>query len=181
MENTTTVTPAKSAIQYGVIFGIIMVLEFVIGYVMNFDPISDPWFGTTINVLNYFILPILLITIGINNYKKLNHGFISFSQCLKIGVTICIIAGLIYAIFSAIFMTLFPEFVDELLAKTRSALAKTEGMTDEGMEVALSWTKKFMSPVFAVPATLLMFSFIGLIYSLIIGAIMKNNKPEVYS
>lgn len=181
MENTTIVTPAKSAIQYGVIFGTIMILEFVIGYVMDFDPISNPWFGTLINVLNYFVIPVALIILGIGNFKKLNAGFISFGECLKIGVTICVIAGLIYALFFAAFIMIFPEFVDELISKTRSVMAQTEGMTDEAMEMGLSWTRKFMSPVFAIPATLLMFSFIGLIYSLIIGAIMKNNKPEAYS
>lgn len=181
MENNTALTPAKSAVQYGVIFGIIMVLEFVIGYVMDFDPISDPWFGTLINFLNYLILPVALIIIGIKHFKQHHAGFISLSQCLKIGVIICIIAGLIYALFFSLFITIFPEFVDDLISKTRSVMLKTEGMTDEGMEMALSWTRKFMSPMFAIPATLLMFAFIGLVYGLIIGAIMKNKKPEVYS
>ena len=97
-------SPSKSALQYGALFGILMVLEFVIVYVMDVDPISNPAAGIIINTLNYLVFPVSIITISCMNYKKnLNNGFISFGECLKIGVTICLIAGLIYGVFSAVF------------------------------------------------------------------------------
>ena len=89
-----TVSPSKSAIQYGVVFGIIMILELVISFSFNITP-ENKAFGISINILNFLILPITLIIIGCNNYKdKFNSGFISFSECLKIGVTICIVLRL---------------------------------------------------------------------------------------
>ena len=97
MENKTSTS--KFALQYGVLFGVIMILEFVIGYILNIDPNTNPSFGVIISVLNYLILPAILIYIACNTYKiKFNNGFISFGQCLKIGVTICIIAGLLYGL-----------------------------------------------------------------------------------
>jgi len=39
-------------------------------------------------------------------------------------------------------------------------------------------SKKFMNPVFSIPLTILMFAFIGLIYSLIIGAIVKKDAYQ---
>ena len=180
MEQTSS--PSKSALQYGILFGVFMILEFVISYVMNIDPITNPTAGVIINVLNYLILPVTLIFIGCDNYKKkLNGGFISFGECLKIGVSICFIAGLIYALFSVVFNMIFPEFTEEILKKTRQVMLKqNSSMTSEQLEMAMSMTKKFMSPVFVIPITLAMFSFIGLIHSLIIGAFVKNEKPQSF-
>jgi hypothetical protein len=173
-------SPSKSALQYGALFGILMVLEFVIVYVMDVDPISNPTAGIIINTLNYLVFPVGIITIGCMNYKKnLNNGFISFGECLKIGVTICLIAGLIYGIFSAVFNMIFPEFIEELMKKTRQVMLKQNpSMTSAQAEMAISMTKKFMSPAIVIPATIAMYSFIGLIYSLIIGAFVKNDNPQ---
>lgn len=174
------ISPSKSALSFGILFGIIMILEFVILYVINVDPITNPSIGIVVNILNYLILPSVLITIGAINFKKkLNAGFISFVECLKIGVTICLIAGLIYALFSIVFNMVFPEFLEELLKKTRQVmLRQNPAMTSEQLEMAMTMTKKFMSPMLVVPVTVVMFSFIGLIYSLVIGAIIKNERPQ---
>ncbi|WP_298224357.1 DUF4199 domain-containing protein [Flavobacterium sp.] len=181
MTENTSNTTAKSAVQLGILFGIIMVLEFMVAYVMDIDPISNPTAGTIMNVCNYLIFPVTLIFIVCNDYKKANYGFISFSECLKKGVTLCLIAGIIYGVFSVIFNMIFPEFIDEILKKTRAVmLEKSPEMTSEQLEMALTWTKKFMNPMIAVPVTLLMFSFLGLIYSLIIGAIVKKDKPQSF-
>ena len=46
------VSPSKSALQYGALFGVLMILEFVIVYVMDVDPISNPTTGIIINTLS---------------------------------------------------------------------------------------------------------------------------------
>lgn len=175
-------SPSKSALQYGVLFGILMVLEFVILYVLDIDPISNPSAGIVINTMNYLVFPVSIITIGCLNYKKkLNEGFISFGECLKIGVTICLIAGLIYGIFSVVFNMIFPEFMEEILKKTKQVmLQQNPTLTTAQLDMAMSMTKKFMSPALMVPVTVAMYSFIGLIYSLIIGAFVKNDNPQSF-
>lgn len=177
-----TISPSKSAIQFGVLFGIVMILELVISYVFNISPANNKGYGISINILNFFILPIALIFVGCNNYKnKINSGFISFSESLKIGVTICVIAALLYSIFSVVFNMIFPEYVQEILNQTKQAiLQQNPDMPKEQLEMALSWTEKLMKPVFVVPITIIMYAFIGLIYSLIIGAIVKKERPISY-
>ena len=181
IENKDNLT-IKPAIRLGVLFGIIMVLEFMIFYVMDIDPITNPTVGAVMNFCNYLIFPVALISHVLNDYKKTNHGFISFGESLKLGVTLCFIAGLIYALFSVIFNMIFPEFVDEILKKTKAVMIqKSPDMTSEQLEMAMTWTKKFMNPMIVVPVTILMFSFLGLIYSLIIGAIVKKDKPQSFN
>lgn len=181
MKETTTKSPAKFALQFGVLFGVIMVLEFVILYVVDVDPLEMPLVGTLMNVLNYLILPIVFISIACINYRKQNSGFITFGESLKIGVVICLIASLISSIFSVIWNMIFPEYMQTVLRKTREVmLDQNPNMTSEQVDVALSMTEKFMSPAILIPVSLLMFCLIGLIYSLIIGAIVKNTPPTTF-
>ncbi len=172
------ISPAKSALNFGVIFGIILIVEFVIAYVLNIDPETNKGFGITINILNYFVIPVVLILLGCNNFKnKLNDGSVSLGQCLKIGVTICLIAALIYGVFYAIFNVVVPEFNQELISKIEKVMIEQNpDMPSEQREMALSITQKFMHPAFLIPVTIVMYCFIGLIYSLIIGAIVKKEK-----
>ena len=68
MENK--ITPAKNAMSFGVTFGIILVLEFVLMYVLNIDPSENAWAGVVMNILNYLILPFALIYIAANKFKN---------------------------------------------------------------------------------------------------------------
>jgi hypothetical protein len=95
MNEIATPSANKPAIQFGILFGVLMVLEFVIGYTMDIDPATNPTFGWTINILNYFVFPLIFIWMGCNAFKKSNNGFATFGQCIKIGVVICVIAALI--------------------------------------------------------------------------------------
>lgn len=175
-----TVSPTKSGLQYGVLFGIIMIFEFVVSYVLDIDPIENRSIGIVMNVFNYLIFPILFIYLGCTNYKnKMNSGFITFGECLKIGVSICALAGLLYGLFSSAFGLIFPEFIDDILRKSRSAmLSEDPNMSSEQVEMGLSMIKKFMNPAIAIPFTIAMYAFLGLIYSLIIGAITKKENPQ---
>jgi len=177
-----TISPAKSALQFGVLFGVLMILELVISFVTNINPASNRAYGIVINLLNFLIMPVGLILLGCNNFKnKINSGFISLSEALKVGVTVCVIAALVYGIFSAVFNMIFPEFVEEILRNAKTAmLQQNPEMPKEQMEMALSFTKKFMNPVIAIPATVIMYAFIGLIYSLIIGAIIKKEAQQSF-
>jgi hypothetical protein len=175
-----SISPAKSGIVFGVLFGVIMVLEFVIMYVIGMRSLVNSSAGVIVNIANYLVLPVVFIFLACNNYKKnINNGFISFGECLKTGVSITFMAAIIYATFNVIFNFIFPEFVDEMISISKEAMiSKNPEMSSEQIEMGLSMVKKFMNPLIVFPFTLAMFSFIGLIYSLIIGAIVKNEKPQ---
>ena len=181
MTEQSPVIKNNLSVQLGALFGVLMVLEFVIFYVMDINPLDNPAIGTIMNTCNYLILPVIFISMACNSLKTAQSGYISFGQSLKTGVLVCVLAGVIYALFSVIFNLIFPEFTDEILRKTRDVIVhKNPDMTQEQLAMALSWTKKFMKPQIAIPVTIVMFAFIGLIYSLIIGAIVKKDPPQIY-
>ena len=180
MENKTS--PTKSALIYGVFFGLFMILEFTIGYALNIDPQTNKSFGIAINVLNFLIMPFIFIYLACTNYKfKLNLGFISFGQCLKIGIVVCVIAAVLYSVFSSVFQMLFPEYFDEIFRKMGSIMREQNSqLTEEQIKMAVSMTKKFSNPAFAIPLTVVIYSLVGLIHSLIVGAVVKNEVKQSF-
>ena len=175
-----SVSPGKSGLLYGVLFGVIMVLEFVIMYIIGMRSLVGTSAGVIVNIANYLILPLIFISLGCINYKKnLNNGFISFGESLKIGVSITFIAGLVYGLFNIAFNFIFPEFINEMISISKNEMIRqTPNITSKDMEMGLTMMKKFMNPFIVFPVTLAMYSFIGLIYSLIVGAIIKNENPQ---
>jgi len=179
MENK--ITPAKSGLQLGLLFGVAMILEFAISYVIGIEKLIGTSFGIIVNLLNYLIFPLLFIFLGCTNYKKINNGFVTFSECLKIGISITIVAAFIYAVFNLIFNLIVPEFMEQILAITKSEMLKKKPeMTSEQIEMAISMTKKFLNPYIVFPFTIAMYAFFGLIYSLIIGAIVKKDLNQSF-
>ncbi len=176
MENKTSTK--KPGLEYGCYFGLAVIVSFVIIYALNIDPISNPLAGTLSSLFSYLVFPVTFITLAINTFKKNNNGFVSLGEAIKTGITVAFIGAVIFGVFSVIFNMLFPEYMDEILNQTRRLMMKQNpNMTSAQLEAAISMTKKFSSPVFSVPLSIVMFSFIGLIYSLIIGAIVKKDKP----
>ena len=182
MKETTT-SPAKAALPYGVLFGIIMVLEFVAMQVWKPDPAKYGWVGVVTNLLNFLILPALLVSLACNNYKnKINGGYISFSECLKSGVSVTVLAGFIYAVFYFIYYLIFPEFIDETMQQIKEITIKQKpDITAEELKMSLSIIEKTMQPYIAGPISIVMYAFIGLIISLIVGAVVKKENPGAFN
>lgn len=179
MENTTA--PSKSYLQFGLFYGLIMILSFVIIYALGIDPIENPMIGTVSSIFNYFFFPILFIFLGCNLFKKNNNGYISFVECLKVGVSIAFIGALVFAIFTVVFNLIFPEYMEEILGQTKQIMLKQNpNLTSEQLEMGVSMTKKFSNPLFSVPITIVMFSFLGLLYSLVVGLIVKKDNPQSF-
>lgn len=171
-------SPSKSGLLYGVLFGFIMVLEFVIMYAIGMKSLVNSSAGLIVNSANYLLLPVLFIFLGCYNYKiNINRDTISLNECLKVGVSITFVAAFIYATFNVLFNILFPDFINEMIEISKETMiSKSPNLNAEELKKGISVMKKFMNPFIVFPVTLAMYSFFGLIYSLIIGAIIKNQK-----
>jgi hypothetical protein len=175
-----SISPGKSGLIFGVLFGVIMILEFVIMYIIGMRSLVGTSAGVIVNIANYLVLPLVFIYLGCINYKKnLNNGFISFGEALKVGVSIAFIAALIYGLFNIAFNFIYPDFINEMISITQDDMIKQNpNITSKEMEMGIEMMKKFMNPLIVLPVTLAMYSFFGLIYSLIVGAIVKNENPQ---
>jgi hypothetical protein len=160
MENQTTTT--RTALKWGVIIGIISILYstaiMVSGQIGN-------------QALSYPVY--LIIAVGIylamNEFKKENQGFMSYSQGLGLGTMMSAISGLISSFFSMAYIT------DQIMKKAMEDMEK-KGIPDEQIDQAMEMSKMFMSPGAMFAFGLFGSILIGFILSLIIAAIVKKDK-----
>jgi Protein of unknown function (DUF4199) len=186
MENNKSIVQgaslAKSTIPYGVIFGIILVLEFVLSYTLELNSAENKGIGIVMGLMNNLILPFLFIFLACNNYKnKLNGGYISFGQCLKGGVSTMVLAALVSSVITSIFYLIIPKAKEQILEQTKISLASQPGMTSEQMKMSLEFTEIFLRPYALIPISIIMYAIIGLIISLIVGAIIKKDNPGAFN
>ncbi len=168
-----------SHIQFGVLYGVLMILGFVLVYLLKIDSNEKPMIGRFLSVCSYFIFPVVLLFFGIKIAKKNNSGTISVTECLKIGVSIAFIGAFLFGLFNVIFNLVFPEYLDKILIQTRKIMLEQDpNMKELQIQNGLSMTRKFSSPFLSFPFTILLFSFLGLVYSLIIGLIVRTEKSQ---
>lgn len=175
---TAAVSSAKFSIPYGIAFGIIMLLEFIIMQILQPDPEANGWIGVLINLLNFLILPTLLISFACGAYKKnIGHGYIKMSDCIKAGVALCAMAGLIYALGYFIYYLISPEFIDQTIEQIKIiTVKKNPKITAKELEMTVTVLQKTMLPYIAGPIAIVMYSFIGLVISAIIGAVVRKEN-----
>lgn len=175
MEETTTinVTPGKHAVTYGVVLGIILVLISLVMYVtgMALEGVQWPMY------LYYIIFPVTLI-IAIKSFKKENAGYLSLSQALKVGVATAVISAIIFLLYNLLFnYVIEPTWSEQIIDATRDKMNEMGNLTEDQVEMSLQYVKWGSDPLIGGAIWLAMSAFFGLLYSLFVGLVMKNNKP----
>ncbi|MER2997781.1 DUF4199 domain-containing protein [Pontibacter populi] len=159
------------ALKYGFITALVGVVYTLIIMVANLG--DNRW----LSGLSYLIL-IAGIVLAMKQYKTINYGYMSYGQGLGIGTLVSAIFGLL----SGIFVWLYTSFVDteymsRMMEKQSEALLD-QGMSDEQVEQAMAMTENFQGPLAMILGGLVGAVVIGFLLSLILSAIMKNNRPE---
>lgn len=180
----------KSAIFFGLIFGEIMILEFLVLNKLDVDGVKNPALGIVINLLNYMVFPVVFVLLAILTYKnKYNNGYVSFSEVLRIGAATTVVAALIFSVFNLVYNYIFPEFIEQTIEKMRSiALNQRETMLAQGateedinsienIEQYLEGTRKSMQSFFSIPMTIVIYAVIGIVSSIVMAAFVKKDKP----
>ena len=170
--------PNRSYFQFGLFYGTIMILMAVVIYVMNIDIIQDRFFAMSNSILGYLFLPFLFIYLGCLDFKKNNFGYISFTECLKVGVGIIFLGAIIFGLFNVMFYYLFPDNLENILRQTRQMMTlQTPKLTSDQIEMGVTMSRKFAAPQYSFPLTLVIFTFVGFLFSLFVGLIVKKDNP----
>ena len=173
MENSTHVTPGKHAVTYGIVLGVILVLISLIMYVtgMALEGVQWPMY------LYYLFFPITII-LAVKSFKKANGGFLSLGEALKVGMAAAVISAVIFLIYNLLFnYVIEPTWAEQVAEATREKLLSEGNLTEEQVNQTMEFMSWGSNPLIGGAIWLAMSAFFGLIYSLIAGAIMKQNKP----
>ncbi|WP_299100737.1 DUF4199 domain-containing protein [uncultured Winogradskyella sp.] len=159
------------AYNYGLYLGLLTIASLIILYALN---IESHWIASVLST----IATIAIYYFGINTYKKQNGNALRIKDGLKTGMAMALLGGLISAIYSAIhYAYVIPEF---LIGKKEEAYAQmmeqNPNMQGEQLEMATKMLNISTSEFFIATMMLLGSLFFGFIVSLIISAILKNDR-----
>jgi len=174
MENSPLKT-STYALRYGLLLGLISVFFGVMIFMLEMHYQQDQKIGIVSLAIN-----LILIILGLVAFKKANGGYISLAQALKTGLGIALIAGIIAVTYQLILVTVLDpdtiqKTIDFQMEKIRMEQPELPAETLDQIE---SMQRKFTSPWMMVAIGLVFSLFIGFVFSLIGGLIIKKSRPE---
>jgi hypothetical protein len=164
-----------NSLNYGLLTSAGFILVTLLFYALDVD--RTGW----VNYLTFLIL-IVGIFVGTKAYRdKFSGGYLSYARCLGSGVIISVIVGIVLAVFTYLFYSFFdPSELVKIIEATEQNMVD-KGMTDEQIDQAMAFSKKFMSPIGMSVSLIFAMTFWGTIFSLIISIFLKKNNDSFNS
>ncbi len=166
-EKTST---ARVALKYGLVVAVVTMVYSTILYVAGLGS------NRMLASLTYVFM-IVAIVLAMKDFREKNGGFISYGEGLGLGSLTSAVLGLLSSAFTIFYL----QFIDsnmltQSMDQMREELER-KGMDDAQIESALEVSQKFMSPGIMFVTVILGYLVMGFIFSLIIAAIMRKEKP----
>ena len=169
MENPST---ARIALKWGVITSVVIIIYSVASFMTGLYKNSATSYISFVFLLGGIIF-------AIKEYKSLNNNFLGFGEGLGIGTLTSAVTGLIASIFSFVYIMFIDTTIPQQIADMQREQLESRGMTSEQVEQAMEMASKFTSPGLLFIFGVLGYIFFGFIWSLIVSAIFKKDKPEM--
>lgn len=168
---SSNVSPAKSALNYGAVLGLVLMVLSLLVFVLELYEAS--W----INYISYAI-SIGGIVYGIKKHRDTERGgVISYGGALGYGTLIALFAGIIIAFVTYIYLGYVDDGFVQFQIEEQERQMYERGMADGQIEQSMAYVRKFSTPgVFAIFGVLGNV-FMGFIISLIAAAFLKK-QPE---
>ena len=162
----------KSALNFGAILGLVLMILSLITYVL--EMYENKLFG----YLSWVVM-IAGIMIGIKKFRDgALGGYISYSNALGYGVLVSLFASIIASISSYVYLGFIDSsFIDFQLEQTEIQMIE-QGQPEEAIEMAMTWTRKMVSPIGIFIMGIIGTTFLGLIISLIASAFLKKDPDS---
>jgi len=162
--------------NYGAVLGLILILIALLSWVLGVDE-QESMVPSIIN--NIVIIGFLYYSI-LQFRDKINNGFISYSESLKLGTTVAFFSSVIMAFYTFIYISyLNPDMLANIIYMTEQAVLESNPeISEEELDLALEMTGNFTQPHWLMIMGVLSGTFMGFFYSAIISFFVKNNDPN---
>lgn len=162
---------AKLALKWGAITGVALILFSTTLYVSN--QTSNAGVGAIL----YLILIVGLV-LTMREFKQLSNNYLGYGEGLSLGTLTGAIADLISTMYSVAYTTLIdPGLMERVTNEMRTKLEEQNKLTDAQIDQFVDNMKAFQSPGIQFVLGLLWLVFVGFVFSLVIAAILRRNKP----
>lgn len=167
-------------LKYGLMAG---ALAIVYSLAVHFTG-SDLRFNTKIPFILILVMPILYMVMAVKADRNLQEGLISFGEALKTSFLTYLVFIIIFIVAGQFMIGLYSDadwdkYLDMqrgMMEATFNAIGADQVMIDEQLDsLTVESMKDQISGVGPAMISIVMYSVIGLILSLIVSAIMKKN------
>jgi branched-subunit amino acid ABC-type transport system permease component len=175
-----TVSARPTGIRWGLILGLVSAALSLVFTMTNMIDFANPQF---------FSLPTLVswaAMIATYYYAFTQHrdnelgGYMTLGRAMLLGFWIALISGIISAIYMYLYTTVInPDFVSQIV-DTAVENAEKKGQDGEAVRDAMEKMSFMFSPTYFVISTIIGSLFIGAIFSLIIGLIVRRDSPRPF-
>ncbi len=176
METIAAPSTARVALRFGLYISLASIILFVVLQLTGLADGTNTTVGTISSIITLLILPVAGIVMAIKYFREENGNFISYGQGMGLGTLTCAVYGIISGLFTLIYL----KFIDDSSLKKGLELARTQmeeqGRSDAEIDKAMEMSSMFMKPEILFFGNVFFMLILGLIYSLIIAAIMKKDR-----
>ncbi len=163
----------KFALNFGLLLGAVSVIFSFMLYTMDMH-----YQGGAATILVSALLSLAAIIIGLIQFKKANGGYMTFGEGFKIGIGICLIAGIVGIIFNQILINFIdPDTMTKAMEFQREQLLE-RGLPADQVDANLEFGKKFSQPMWQVTFGLIGSILFGVLLSIVPALVIKKAKPE---
>ncbi|MCS6820260.1 MAG: DUF4199 domain-containing protein [Microscillaceae bacterium] len=164
-------TPTRTALRFGLIVGLGLIIYGLILQVAKLQTNALASWGSTL----FLIIGLIF---AMQDYKKNNEGYLTYGEGLTIGSLTSAIAGFMSGLFTFVYISFIDNsFVDETLQKLRIDLEKQGQLTDDQIDKVIEMSAYMLKPGVLFALGVVFTLIFGFVFSLIISAILKKNKP----
>ncbi|GAB3945608.1 hypothetical protein GCM10028805_14990 [Spirosoma harenae] len=168
------ISTSRLAIKWGLILAVASIIYSIILFVT--DSIGNRGLG-----LVAYALTITGLVLAMQEFKKLNGGYMTYSQGLSLGTLTAAISGLISSVFSVFYMTFInTNMMERAAEKAREQMEDQGKMSDEQIDQTIEIMEKFQSPGILFAFGVIGSVLLGLVFSLIIAAFIRRNKDNPF-
>ena len=159
----------KTWLNYGLITAVILIVFELVFYVLDLPRESY------IKLISYLVF-IGGIIWAAKSYRDIHaDGLISYGKSFTIGFMTGLLASLIVAIYTFVFLKYFDvTIIPEALEQAELKMLENQNLTDDQIDQALAITKRFMTPAMMALVALLWNTLIVAIISLIASIFIKK-------
>lgn len=175
------VSPWPTGNRYGLIAGLILV---AVGLVIHLAGIVDysnqssggNWVA---NIANWGVM-IAAIVMAVKYHRDEElGGHITFGRAFYVGFIVTLLIAVITLVWSYVFFGFIESgLLTEMTEMTREQMIEEQGLSEEQVEQAMSYTAMFFTPGGMALMAGIGTIFIGLVISLIAGGIMKKTPAH---
>ncbi|WP_080241216.1 DUF4199 domain-containing protein [Spirosoma rigui] len=164
---------ARVALKWGVITGLALIVYSTLLYTLG------QMANGMLTVIIYVIIIIGLV-LGMREYRTLNGGYLTFGEGVGLGALLSAVAGLLSSAYTVLYSTVIDPGMQERVTEQMRDQLETQGMSDEQIEQAVSIAQTFQSPGLQFIIGIFGTIFIGVVFSLVIAAILRQSKANPF-